>query len=103
MNFEAATIDHDCDHCGQPRLEHGIDGNCPGQVMYCPGQVTYEVAIKEVHEVTMTVSLPEGASRDEICAAAMAAHGNAASLPLEYCDTLPNDKWTVRTESGDYV
>jgi hypothetical protein len=64
----------------------------------------YTVEIPEIHKAIVDVELPEGSSREEILAAAKKVYEEEGTDILEYSDIIHDeDKWTTRTEKGDFV
>lgn len=55
----------------------------------------FEVTIKEIHDVTAIVELPETATKDEILDAAEKAYEASENMPTEYNRPMPKDAWTV--------
>lgn len=61
------------------------------------------VDIKEIWSATVTVEVPENATRDEMLEAATTAFEENGTDTSEYDRTMERDHWTVRKENGDYV
>ena len=64
---------------------------------------SYTVDVKEVWNHIVSVRLPKNATVEQICNEATEAIMNEAQENVEYDYTLPEDSWTVRDSSGNFL
>jgi len=71
--------------------------------MHTGETMKYYIEIPEVHKAMVKVEAPAGISRENLLLLAQTEFDENGSDILEYSHTLEQDKWTTRTEEGDFV